>query len=70
MQYLVTSPTGRLFTLIFNFRNLRKDGTWVKMHDRLWEWMRVANDLQPSPSEAIVDIQSMKSAVLVSQAIG
>ncbi len=40
------------------------------MHDRLRLWTRVANDREPSPSEAIVDSQSVKSAAMVSQAVG
>ncbi|MGF2037280.1 MAG: transposase [Nostoc sp. CmiVER01] len=32
--------------------------------------MRVASDREPSPSEAIIDSQSVKSAALVSQAVG
>ncbi len=51
-------------------RNWRKDGTWVRIHDRLREWVRVDNDRQPSPSEAIIDSQSVKSAAMVSAAVG
>lgn len=40
------------------------------MHDRLREWTRVDNNRQPSPSEAIVDSQSVKSAAMVSSAVG
>ncbi|BAZ66753.1 transposase [Fischerella sp. NIES-4106] len=48
-------------TVYTYFRNWRKDGTWVRMHDKLREWTRVDNDRQPSPSEAIVDISSAES---------
>jgi len=48
----------------------RKDGTWVRIHDRLREWVRVDNDRQPSPSEAIIDSQSVKSAAMVHQSVG
>ncbi len=67
--YRVTSLTGKQFTPISAFRNWRKDGTWIKMHDRLRVWTRVDNDREPSPSEAIVDSQSVKSAAMVSQAV-
>ena len=40
------------------------------MHDRLREWMRVASEREASPSEAIVDSQSIKTSALVSQAVG
>ncbi|AUB35997.1 Transposase (plasmid) [Nostoc flagelliforme CCNUN1] len=57
-------------TVYTYFRNWRKDGTWVRMHDRLREWTRVASERSPSPSEAIVDSQSIKSAAMVSEAVG
>lgn len=57
-------------TVYTYFRNWRLDGTWVMIHDRLREWTRVANDREPSPSEAIVDSQSVKSAAMVNQAVG
>ena len=57
-------------TVYTYFRNWRKDGTWVRIHDRLREWMRVASEREPSPSEVIVDSQSIKSAALVNQAVG
>jgi len=40
------------------------------MHDRLREWVRVDLGRQPSPSEAIIDSQSIKSAAMVSQSVG
>jgi putative transposase len=57
-------------TVYTYFRNWRKDGTWIKMHDRLRVWTRVDNDREPSSSEAIVDSQSVKSAAMVSLAVG
>lgn len=57
-------------TVYTYFRNWRKDGTWLQMHDRLREWTRIEQNRQPSPSEAIIDSQSVKSAAMVSQAVG
>jgi putative transposase len=57
-------------TVYTYFRNWRKDGTWVSIHDSLREWVRVDLGRQPSPSEAIIDSQSVKSATMVSQAVG
>ena len=34
------------------FRQWRKDGTWLKVHDQLYYWVRVAAGREPSPSEA------------------
>ena len=47
------------------FRNWRKDGTWLKIHDHLREWTRIEQERHPSPSEAIIDSQSVKSAAIV-----
>lgn len=57
-------------TVYTYFRNWRKDGTWVKIHDRLRDWVRVDQQREVSPSEAIIDSQSVKSAAMVSKAVG
>ena len=57
-------------TVYSYFRHWRNDGTWVKMHDRLRAWVRVDNHRAVSPSEAIVDSQSVKNAAMVSEAVG
>lgn len=45
-------------------------GTWLHIHDRLREWSRIEQKRRPSPSEAIIDSQSVKSAAMVSQQVG
>ncbi len=40
------------------------------IHDRLREWTRIEVDRQPSPSEAILDSQSVKTAAGVSEQVG
>jgi transposase len=57
-------------TVYTYFRNWRKDGTWRNIHDRLREWTRIEQNRQPSPTEAILDSQSVKSAAGVSQQVG
>lgn len=57
-------------TVYTYFRNWRKDGTWLHIHDSLREWTRIEIERHPSPSEAIIDSQSVKSAAMVSQQIG
>lgn len=57
-------------TVYTYFRSWRKDGTWLQMHDRLREWTRIEQNRHPSPSEAIIDSQSVKSAAMVSQSVG
>ena len=57
-------------TVYTYFRQWRKDGTWVQIHDRLREWTRLEQERHRSPSEAVIDSQSVKSAAGVSQAVG
>ncbi len=57
-------------TVYTYFRNWRIDGTWLKLHDSLREWTRIEQERYPSPSEAIIDSQSVKSAAMVSQSVG
>jgi transposase len=57
-------------TVYTYFRNWRKDGTWVSVHDQLYEWSRIEAQRHPSPSEAVVDSQSVKSAAMVHEAVG
>ncbi|MFH7029025.1 MAG: IS5 family transposase [Heteroscytonema crispum UTEX LB 1556] len=57
-------------TVYTYFRNWRRDGTWMKIHDNLREWTRIEEERHPSPSEAIIDSQSVKSAAMVSQSVG
>lgn len=52
------------------FRNWRQNGTWLHIHDSLREWTRIEIERNPSPSEAIIDRQSVKSAAMVSQSVG
>ena len=52
------------------FRQWRKDGTRLKVHDHLREWVRIEQERQPSPTAAIIDSQSVKSAALVHAAVG
>ena len=57
-------------TVYTYFRNWRIDGTLLKLHDSLREWTRIEQERYPSPSEAIIDSQSVKSAAMVSQSVG
>lgn len=44
------------------YRRFRRDGTWQKIHDVLCEQVRVQVGRQPSPSAAIIDSQTVKTA--------
>lgn len=57
-------------TVYTYFRNWRLNGTWVRIHDCLREWVRIDHERQPSPSEAIIDSQSVKNAAMVSEQVG
>ncbi len=57
-------------TVYTYFRNWRKDGTWLKIHDHLRDWTRIEMERHNSPSEAIIDSQSIKSAAMLSQSVG
>ncbi len=57
-------------TVYTYFRNWRKDGTCLHIHDCLREWTRIEQERHRCPSEAIIDSQSVKSAAMVSIAVG
>lgn len=42
----------------------------MRIHDHLREWVRVDEEREPSPSEAVIDSQSVKSAAMVSEQVG
>jgi transposase len=52
------------------FRFWQTDGTWVEIHDRLRDWTRIEAGRNPSPSEASIDSQTVKSAAMLHQEIG
>ncbi|BAZ20246.1 transposase [Kalymmatonema gypsitolerans NIES-4073] len=57
-------------TVYHYFRTWRKDGTWQQIHERLRLWVRVSCDREASPSEAIMDSQTVETATMVSQEVG
>ena len=57
-------------TVYSYFRKWRNDGTWLTIHDQLRAWIRIDQGHYPSPSEGIIDSQSVKSAAMVHQAVG
>jgi putative transposase len=48
-------------TVHYYYRRFRIDGSWLKIHDRLREKVRVAADKKPTPSAAVIDSQSVKT---------
>ena len=57
-------------TVYHYFRQWRIDGTWLEIHERLRLWVRVSQDREASPSEAIMDSQTVETATMVSQEVG
>lgn len=57
-------------TVYTYFRNWRKDGSWVKLHDSLRDWVRIDAGRNPHPCEASIDSQSVKTAAGVHEAVG
>lgn len=49
-------------TVHYYYRRFRLDGTWSKIHDRLREKVRRKVGRKPTPSAAIIDSQSVKTA--------
>lgn len=46
------------------FRRWQKDDIWLIIHDKLYQWVKVSADREPSPSEAAVDSQSVETATI------
>ena len=44
------------------FDRFRRDGTWHRVHDALREGVRVAAGREPTPSAAVLDSQSVRTA--------
>ena len=57
-------------TVYTYYRNWVKDGTWDALHSRLRGWSRAANDRVESPSEVILDSQSVPTALMVHRSVG
>lgn len=49
-------------TVFYYFTKWRKCGVWKKIHDRLHEKIRESKGKEPTPSAAIIDSQSVKTA--------
>lgn len=49
-------------TTHYYYRRFRRDGTWQKIHDKLREKVRRQDDRKPTPSAAVIDSQSVKTA--------
>lgn len=57
-------------TVYTYFRNWRRNGTWLAIHDELYRRERLVSARQASPSELILDSQSVKSAAMINAAVG
>ena len=57
-------------TVYHYFRAWRIDGTWERLNHQLYQWVRVSEDRQASPSAAILDSQSVKTATPAAIEVG
>lgn len=57
-------------TVYHYFRVWRLDGTWQRVNHRLHQWVRASKDRALSPSAAILDSQSVKTATPAATAVG
>jgi putative transposase len=53
---------GPWSTVYDYFRKYRRDGTWKQIHDRLHIQVRLKDGREATPSAAIIDSQSVKTA--------
>lgn len=52
------------------FRKWKKDGTWIKIHDHLRDWVRMLENRPENASAGIIDSQSVKTATMINQEVG
>lgn len=57
-------------TVYHYFRAWRIDGTWERINRKLYQWVRVSEARHPSPSAAILDSQSVKTATPAAIEVG
>ena len=57
-------------TVYTYFRNWRKDGTWLAINDQLYCLSQRVEGRDVSPSELIVDSQSVKTATMIEEQVG
>lgn len=57
-------------TVYTYYRAWVNDGTWDAIHDRLRAWIRVSEGRSESPTEVILDSQSVATAPMVHRAVG
>ena len=57
-------------TVYSYYRTWVKDGTWEAIHKRLRSWTRAVHDRMESPSEVILDSQSVPTAPMVHRSVG
>ena len=64
----VTFPPWQ--TVYTYFRQWKQDGTLLSIHDQLYKLSRVEQGRDISPSELILDSQSVKTATMIAEAVG
>ena len=67
---MLPSDFPRWKTVYHYFRAWRIDGTWERINHTLHQWVRVSEEREPSPSAAILDSQSVKTATPAAIEVG
>jgi putative transposase len=67
---MLPSDFPRWKTVYHYFRAWRIDGTWERINHKLHQWVRVSEQRDASPSAAILDSQSVKTATSVAIEVG
>ena len=57
-------------TVYHYFRQWRINGDWKRIHEQLRKWVRAIEDHHPSPSAAVLDSQSVKTATMIHTEVG
>jgi putative transposase len=57
-------------TVYHYFRQWRIDGNWERIHEQLRKCVRAIEDRHPSPSAAVLDSQSIKTATMINNEVG
>ena len=68
--YLLPHDFPNFKTVYHYFREWRLNGIWRKIHEKLRLWVRAIENRESSPSAAILDSQSVKTATMVNQEVG
>ena len=68
--YMLPHDFPNFKTVYHYFREWRIKGNWEEIHEHLRLWTRAIENRESSPSAAILDSQSVKTATMINQEVG